>query len=136
MAHQLGYRLELEEWRDHPLNSQPGTVRDKAKRLRELAAAGDTLAQQLFDDQARALGIALLDINYLGDYDLIVIGGGVCDLAPEVRSRYRRLAEESYREHALDGFRNLEHFVFSACGDAAPVIGALANAYHSLEVAE
>ncbi|QDU59132.1 ROK family protein [Aeoliella mucimassa] len=136
LAHQLGYRLELEEWRDHPLNSQPGTVRDKAKRLRELAAAGDTLAQQLFDDQARALGIALLDINYLGDYDMIVIGGGVCDLAPEVRSRYLRLAEESYREHALDGFRNLEHFVFSACGDAAPVIGALANAYHSLEVAE
>ena len=131
LTHQLGYRLELEEWRAHPLNNQSGTVRDKAKRLRELAAEGDALAQQLFDDQARALGIALLDINYLGDYDLIVIGGGVCDLAPDVRDRYRRLAEESYREHALDGFRNLEHFEFSACGDAAPVIGALTNAYEA-----
>ncbi len=129
LAHQLGYRLELEEWRDHPLNSQSGTVRDKAKRLRELAAEGDALAGQLFDDQAHALGIALLDINYLGDYDLIVIGGGVCDLVPAVRERYRLRAEAAYREYALDGFRNLTHFEFSACGDAAPVIGALANAY-------
>jgi glucokinase len=129
LTHQLGYRLELDEWKSHPLNNQPGTVRDKAKRLRELVAEGDPLAQQLFDDQAHALGIALLDINYLGDYDLVVIGGGVCDLAPPVRDRYRLRAEAAYREYALDGFRNLDHFEFSACGDAAPVIGALAHAY-------
>lgn len=126
LAHQLGYRLTLDEWSDHPLNSAEGTTKDKAKRLRELAADGDPLAQQLFDDQARALGIALLSSNYLGDYDRLVIGGGVCDLAPEVRDRYRRLAEESYHEHALDGFRNLDRLEFSVCGDAAPVIGALA----------
>ncbi|WP_442483405.1 ROK family protein [Aeoliella sp. SH292] len=129
LTHQLGYRLELEEWHEHPLNKQPGTVRDKAKRLRELAAAGDPLALELFDDQARALGIALLDINYLGDYDQIVIGGGVCDLSAEVRDRYRMHAEAAYRTYALDGFRNLDHFEFSVCGDAAPVIGALASAY-------
>ncbi len=122
LTHQLGYRLELEEWQDHPLNGQPGTVRDKAKRLRELAATGDPLAQQLFDDQAHALGIALLGINYLGDYDRVIIGGGVCDLAPAVRERYRLRAEAAYREYALDGFRNLDHFDFSVCGDTAPVI--------------
>lgn len=129
LTHQLGYRLQLDEWQGHPLNSEPGTVRDKAKKLRELAAAGDELAIQLFDDQAHALGIALLDINYLGDYDLLVIGGGVCDLSPDVRERYREAAEASYRKHALDGFRNLDQFEFSACGDAAPVLGALAQAY-------
>ncbi len=129
LTHQLGYRLELNQWRDHPLNTQPGTVRDKAKGLRELAATGDPLAQELFDDQARALGIALLGVNYLGDYDLIVIGGGVSELAPPVRDRYRQRAEDAYRGYALDGFRNLDHFEFSACGDAAPVIGALAQAY-------
>lgn len=129
LTHQLGYRLQLAEWQEHPLNSDPGTVRDKAKKLRELAAAGDQLALQLFDDQAHALGIALLDINYLGDYDLLVIGGGVCDLSTDVRKRYRETAETSYRKHALDGFRNLDRFEFSACGDAAPVLGALAQAY-------
>lgn len=131
LAHQLEYRLTLDAWRNHPLHQQPGTVRDKAKRLRELADQGDELALELFDDQAHALGIALLDINYLGDYDLVVIGGGVCDLSPTVRDRYRQQSEAAYKKYALDGFRNLDRFEFSACGDTAPVIGALANAYQA-----
>ena len=127
LAHQLGYRLTLDQWRDHPLNSTEGTNKQKAKGLRELAAAGDPLANELFDDQAKALGIAYLCTNYLGDYDRLVIGGGVCDLSPEVRERYQKTAEAAYREYALDGFRDLEHLEFSACGDAAPVVGALAS---------
>ncbi|TWT89664.1 N-acetyl-D-glucosamine kinase [Pseudobythopirellula maris] len=126
LAHQLEYRLTLDEWKSHPLNSEEGTARDKAKKLRELAAGGDALACELFDDQARALGIAMLSVNYLGDYDRLVVGGGVCDLAPAVRERYQRLAEEEYHKHALDGFRNLDHLEFSVCGDEAPVVGALA----------
>jgi predicted NBD/HSP70 family sugar kinase len=101
-------------------------MRDKAKKLRGLAAAGDALAVELFEDQARALGIALLNVNYLGDYDLLVIGGGVCDLSPTMRERYRQWAEESYRQFALDGFKNLAGFEYSLCSDNAPVIGALA----------
>ncbi|MEN0110785.1 MAG: ROK family protein [Planctomycetota bacterium] len=93
---------------------------------RVAAADSDALAGQLFNDQAKALGIALLSTNYLGDYDRLVIGGGVCDLAPAVRDRYRETAEASYHEHALDGFRNLDRLEFSVCGDEAPVIGALA----------
>ncbi|MCA9259593.1 MAG: ROK family protein [Planctomycetales bacterium] len=131
LTHQLSYRLQLEQWKNHPLNQAEGSVRDKAKRLRELADAGDELALQLFDDQARALGIAMLNYNYLGDYDLLVIGGGVCDLSESVRERYRKAAEDAYRQYALDGFRNLSHMEFSACGDAAPVLGALAHAVAS-----
>lgn len=129
LTHQLGYRLSLEQWLDHPLNSAPGSTRDQAKQLRELAADGDPLALQLFDDQARALGIGLLGANYLGDYDLIVIGGGVCDMTHELRERYRTTAEQAYRELALDGFRNLDRIEFSICGDEAAVVGALAHAY-------
>ena len=84
----------MEQWRDHPLNAVDGTMKDKAKRLRELAAEGDELALQLFDDQARAMGISLLMINYIGDYDLLVIGGGVCDLTPDML--------EAGRDRALD----------------------------------
>lgn len=126
LKHQLPHRLSLDEWKDHPLNSVAGDARDKAKRLRELAADGDALALELFDDQARALGLAMHCANNLGDYDRLVIGGGVCDLAPDVRERYRKLAEASYYEHALDGFRTLDRMEFSVCGDEAPVIGALA----------
>jgi predicted NBD/HSP70 family sugar kinase len=129
LTHQLAYRLTLEPWLDHPLNSASGSTRDKAKQLRALAAQGDALALELFHDQARALGIGLLSVNYLGDFDLVVIGGGVCDLKAEVREQYRISAEQAYREFALDGFRNLDRFEFSVCGDESPVIGALAHAY-------
>jgi glucokinase len=126
LTHQLNYRLSLDRWQTHFLHGAPGSPRDKAKLLRGLADAGDELALELFDDQARALGLTLLNVNYLGDYDLLVIGGGVCDLAPEVRERYRRRVVESYRQHALDAFQDAVKIEFSACGDDAPVIGALA----------
>jgi predicted NBD/HSP70 family sugar kinase len=129
LSHQLEHRLTLDQWSDHPLRSLPGSSRDKAKQLRGLAAKGDLLALELFSDQARALGIGLLAMNYLGDYDLLVIGGGVCDLAPNLREQYRATAEQAYLEFALDGFRNLDHFEFSVCGDESPVIGSLAYAH-------
>lgn len=129
LTHQLGYRLTLDKWREHPLNREEGSDKDKAKKLRELAAAGDRLALELFDDQAKALGIALLMINYIGDFDRLVVGGGVCDLSPEVRQRYLEGAEKAYHDHALDGFRDYGGVRFSVCGDQASVIGALFHAY-------
>lgn len=127
LTHQLQYRLSLDPWQNHSLQSAAGSARDKAKLLRGLADGGDSLALELFDDQALALGITLLNANYLGDYDLLVIGGGVCDLAPAIRDRYRRGVIESYRRHALEGFqKDMVEIQFSVCGDDAPAIGALA----------
>jgi glucokinase len=135
ITHQLGYRLTLDKWRDHPFNRQTGTDREKAKQLRELAAEGDRLALELFDDQANALGITLLMINYIGDYDLLVVGGGVCDLTRELRKRYLEVAQRAYIDHALDGFRDSVQMSFSVCGDHASVIGSLVHAYGEFEVA-
>ncbi|QDT12175.1 ROK family protein [Planctomycetes bacterium K23_9] len=129
LTHQLAHRLTLAQWKDHPLNASADTNRDKAKQLRELAADSDDLALELFDDQARALGIGLLTANYLGDYDLLVIGGGVCDMSDAMRQRYRQGVEKAYYDSALDGFRNLEGIEFSICGDEAAVVGALAHSY-------
>lgn len=129
LTHQLGYRLALDQWRDHPLHSFDGSMKSKAKQLRELAAEGDELALQLFDDQAKALGISLLMINYIGDYDMLVVGGGVCDLTPDLRQRYLHGAEQAYLDHALDGFRDSVAISFSICGDHASVIGSLYHAY-------
>jgi glucokinase len=125
LTHQLPYRLSLDCWREHRLHSAGGSARDKAKLLRGLADEGDALALELFDDQAKALGMTLLNVNYLGDYDLLVIGGGVCDLSPAMRERYRRGVIESYRRYALEGFQNMVDIEFSICGDNAPAIGAL-----------
>lgn len=129
LTHQLQYRLELPQWKEHPLNQSPGTPKDKAKQLRQYAAAADPLALELLDDQAKALGIVLLMVNYVGDYDLLTIGGGVTEMEPQIRQRYLQNAMASYHAHALDGFRSLCTIDFSICGDAASVIGSLANAY-------
>ncbi len=129
LTHQLDYRLGLSQWKSHALQSHPGTAKDKAKQLRELASASDPLALELLDDQARALGITLLMINYIGDYDRLVIGGGVCEMADHVRVRYLKNVEQAYFDHALDGFRTTTSFSFSVCGDSASVIGSLNHAY-------
>ena len=129
LTHQLGYRLTLDTWRDHPLNQQDGTIRDKAKQLRELASADDPLALELMDDQARALGITLLTIQYLGDYDRLVIGGGVCDMSARMRDRYLDGVCRAYHDHALDGFRNFTEISFAVAGDQASVLGSLYYAY-------
>jgi glucokinase len=129
LTYQLGYRLTLDQYRNHPLNSHPGTMKDKAKTLRQLSAQGDPLAVELLDDQAKALGIVMLMVNYIGDYDLLVVGGGVCDMSDQMRDRYLKIAEQSYFDHALDGFRNLKGLAFSICGDEASVLGALRYAY-------
>lgn len=128
LTHQLAYRLTLPQWSGHALNSVPGTAKDRAKQLRELAAQGDPLATELFDDQAKALGIALLMIQYMGDFDVLVIGGGVCDLAADVKSRYLEIAKQAYHDHALDGFRSFSEITYSRCGDQASVIGAYVDA--------
>ena len=129
LTYQLEYRLTLEPYRNHPLNSHPGTMKDKAKTLRQLSADGDALAVELLDDQAKALGIVMLMVNYIGDYDLLVVGGGICDMSDSMRERYLKIAERSYFDHALDGFRNLKGLAFSICGDEASVLGALRYAY-------
>ncbi len=128
LTHQLSHRLTIDPYRDHPLNKQTVSPKEKAKQLRELAAAGDALALELMDDQARALGMTMLMVNYIGDYDRLVIGGGVCDMAGHVRDRYLQHVRDSYHHHALDGFRDFDQFHFSVCNDSASVIGALATA--------
>ncbi len=133
LAHQLSYRLRLDAWRDHRLHQVPGTAKERASRLRELADQEDPLAMELFDDQAKAIGCALLQVNYWGDYDQLVIGGGVCDLSPRLRMRYLQRAEATYKRLALHGFQNLGGINFSICGDHASVLGALAHAYGTPE---
>ncbi len=129
ITHQLNHRLTLPEWRNHPLNQIDLPIKEKAKRLRQLAAEADPLAIELLDDQARALGMVMLMVNYLGDHHLLVIGGGICDMVPQMRERYLGLVKSSYHEHALDGFRDLCDIQYSICGDNASVIGSLAFAY-------
>jgi glucokinase len=131
LTRQLEHRLGLPQWQDHPLAQAAGPVKEKAKQLRQFAALDDPLALELLDDQARALGMVMLMVNYIGDYDRLVVGGGVCDMSPPLRARYLKIAEAAYHEHSLDGFRDYPGLAYSICGDQASVIGAMYSAYDS-----
>lgn len=124
LTHQLPFRLGLPQWANHPLHEVEGSDKDRAKRLRELAAEGDALALELFDDQATALGVALLCLQNIGDYDELVIGGGVCDMSVDMKRRYLKIVKEAFHQRALNGFRDFDAIGFSCCGDQASVIGA------------
>ena len=81
----------------HPLASSSDSPKHKALSLRGLAQKGDPLALEIFDTQARALGIHVANLAVALDPGVVVIGGGLIDpesTTPEFRQRY------------LDGIRN------------------------------
>ena len=83
----------LADYPDHPLARSTDTPKQKALALRGLAQKGDKLAVELFDFQARAMGLHIANLTLALDPEFVVIGGGLMD--PEntteaFRERYLR----------------------------------------------
>src|SRR4029079_16101515 len=81
-----------------PLGSSTKTPREKALSLRGLAQQGDALALELFDLQARALGLHIANLCLALDPQYVVIGGGLMDpesTSEAFRDRYLRIATET-----------------------------------------
>ncbi len=87
----------LKKYPDHELN-QPSNATDKEKALslRGRAQKGDPLALEVFDFQARALGLHVANLVIALDPEFVVIGGGLVD--PETTT-------EAFRERYLNGIR-------------------------------
>src|SRR5579859_411996 len=82
----------------HDLATAKLTPKEKAFALRGLAQRGDTLACELFDFQARALGIHVAVLAMALDPRFVVIGGGLMDpdaTTSDFRERYLRLIHDS-----------------------------------------
>ncbi|HZY89926.1 MAG TPA: ROK family protein, partial [Gemmataceae bacterium] len=117
----------LAEHPDHELARLPLGPREGALALRGLAQRGDALAGELFDFQARALGLHVATLAMALDPQFVVIGGGLMD--PEATS-------EAFRERYLGGVRAAARpFLFpaqrarlsivpAALGDLSQAIGA------------
>ncbi|TVP82492.1 MAG: ROK family protein [Puniceicoccaceae bacterium] len=81
----------LPRYPGHPLATSEESPKVKALSLRGLAQKGDSLALEIFDLQARALGYALATAAMYFDPTHVVIGGGLMDpeaTTPEFRERY------------------------------------------------
>lgn len=112
---------------DHPLATSTEPDKKKVLSLRDLAQQGDALALDIFDFQAKALGLHAANLVTALDPAYVVIGGGLIDpgaTTAEFRQRY------------LDGIRNAAlpylftrqqaevKFVAATLGELSQAIGA------------
>jgi len=88
---------KLPAYPDHALARSTATPKEKAMSLRGLAQTGDALAVELFDFQARALGLHIAKLAMVLDPRFVVIGGGLMDpesTSDAFRERYLRILGE------------------------------------------
>ena len=106
----------LPKYPGHELASSTDTPKHKALSLRGRAQKGDPLALEIFDTQARALGIHVANLAMALDPGIVVVGGGLIDpesTTPEFRQRY------------LDGIRNAASpFLFPAQRERLKIVPA------------
>jgi glucokinase len=133
LPHLLAERLPA--FPDHPLAKSTDTPKEKAMALRGLAQKGDPLAVELFDFQARAMGLHIAKLAMVLDPDFVVIGGGLMD--PEstteaFRERYLRTISETARPYLWPQQRDRITILPSTLGELSQAIGAaLVSLYRS-----
>lgn len=118
---------KLEQYPDHPLAHSKSTLRERAFTLRGLAQEGDSLAQELFDFQARALGLHVANLAMAFDPEFFVIGGGLMDpeaTSEDFRHRYLRLVRETAQPLLWPMQKANLKIVPAALGDLSQAIGA------------
>jgi glucokinase len=94
--------LARPEHQGHPLQALPDVGRARALRLLGLALNGDSLAQQLFDEQADALGLLFVQLANCCDPDVFIIGGGITESSAAFRDRYIGRVAETFRRRAFE----------------------------------
>jgi glucokinase len=125
----LPYLLEeaLKRHPNHDLASASGSSRQKALALRGLAQKGDRLALEIFDFQARALGLHVASLSMALDAQFVVIGGGLMDpesTTNEFRSRYLQIIRDTASPYLWPPQRATLTVVPASLGDLSQAIGA------------
>lgn len=127
LPHLLEDRLASDAYKDHELAQSPLGMKERAFALRGLAQNGDPLALDLFDFQARALGLHVAMLAMALDPQFVVIGGGLMDpesTSPSFRERYLRILWENAEPYLWPAQRKAMRIVPAALGDLSQAIGA------------
>ena len=125
----LGYLLadRLPAYPGHPLATSTEPERKKVLSLRTLAQQGDPLAVDLFDFQAKAMGLHIANLVLALDPTFVVIGGGLMDpgaTSDEFRERYLRILWENCEPYLWPAQRSHLKIVPASLGDLSQAIGA------------
>jgi predicted NBD/HSP70 family sugar kinase len=124
----------LQKYPDHELARSTKTTKEKVLSLRTLAQRGDPLAVEIFDFQARALGIFVASLAMPLDPGCVVIGGGLIDpeaTTPEFRERYLRLIRDAASPYLWPAQRARMRIVAASLGELSQAIGAALMAMYS-----
>ena len=119
---------------NHPLEASTAPIKAKVLSLRSLAQEGDPLAVDIFDFQARALGLHVANLAMALDPEYVVIGGGLVDpevTTPAFRERYLRIVHESALPYLWPAQRSRLKVVPATLGELSQAIGAALMALHA-----
>jgi predicted NBD/HSP70 family sugar kinase len=118
----------------HPFHTSTAPIKEKAFSLRTLAQKGDPLAVDIFDFQARALGLHLASLLVAVDAEYVVIGGGLIDpgaTTPGFRERYLRIIRETALPYLWPQQRAKLKVMPASLGELSQAIGAALVALYS-----
>jgi glucokinase len=135
----LPYLLKekLAKYPGHELAMSPLSEKEKALSLRGLAQKGDPLAVEIFDFQAKVIGVHAANLMMALDAEFVVIGGGLMDpeaTTEEFRSRYLQIVRENLERTLWPAQRGCVKVVPAALGDLSQAIGAALVALYQSKV--
>jgi len=125
---------KLQKYPGHELALSPAPIKEKVLSLRGRAQHGDALALEIFDFQARVMGLHVANLAAALDPGIFIIGGGLMDTettTPEFRERYLGLIRTTARPYLWPQQRDTLKIVHSQLGEMSQAIGAaLVAMYH------
>ncbi len=119
--------IKIQKYPDHELAKSTAPDKEKVMSLRTRAQGGDPLAVEIFDFQARVMGLLVADTAMTLDPGIVVIGGGLMDhesTTVEFRERYLRIVRETAVPYLWSAQRETVKIVPAAMGDLSQAIGA------------
>ena len=121
------FEEKIKKYPDHDLAKSTLSLKERVFSLRGLAQKNAPLALELFDFQAKALGLHVAMLAMVLDPKFVVIGGGLMD--PEAttttfRERYLGILRDTARAYLWPAQRDSISIVPAALGDLSQAIGA------------
>lgn len=122
---------------EHELAKSAAPIKEKVLSLRTRAQKGDPLALEIFDFQARVMGIHVANLVMAFDPGIVVIGGGLMDheaTTPEFRERYMQGIRAAAQPYLWAPQKQTVKIVPAELGELSQAIGAALMAmYHQLD---
>jgi predicted NBD/HSP70 family sugar kinase len=125
---------KLQKYPAHELATSAAPLKEKVLSLRSRAQKGDPLALEIFDFQARVMGLHVANLSAALDPGIFIIGGGLMDnesTTAEFRDRYLRLIRETARPYLWPQQRDTLQVVPARLGEMSQAIGAALVALYS-----